>query len=193
MLKLNALIFALSAVAGTVSHELGHYIAASILHYQPTLHYSYVTCLLPVDDANLDIRNPANVDAILILLAGPLTTIVIALIGSVFVHRNSAFFFYLSLFWLRFPFNLAAAVFGEMRFPDGSYYGGDELLLSKAFGLYTGTFSLLLGITGIIFLIRSFLIFVGPQDRIKFLVTGFTGGVIGYVIWFVWIGPVLLP
>jgi hypothetical protein len=100
---------------------------------------------------------------------------------------------FLSLFWLREVFNLAMSIAFELISPDGSFFSGDEVYISRGLGLWEGTIPLLLGALGI--LVSAYVIFriIPPQIRLTFFVSGLLGGGLGFVLWVDILGPILLP
>ncbi len=140
-----------------------------------------------------------------ITLGGPIQTIFTGLIGLfVLILRKNQYkefglkwidwlAVFLSLFWLREVFNLAISLVFELISPDGSFFSGDEVYISRGLGLWEGTIPLLLGTLGI--LVSAYVIFriTPPQIRLTFLVSGLLGGGLGFVLWMDVLGPILLP
>lgn len=140
-----------------------------------------------------------------ITLGGPIQTIFTGLIGLfvLLLRKNQYKEFglkwidwlavFLSLFWLREVFNLAMSIAFELIYPDGSFFSGDEVYISRGLGLWEGTIPLLLGALGI--LVSAYVIFriIPPQIRLTFLVSGLLGGGLGFVLWMDILGPILLP
>ena len=99
---------------------------------------------------------------------------------------------FLALFWLRQPTNLTSWIFSK---PFNGRYStsGDEIRLAKYLELPEG---LLIWITGIIGLIVGGYVIIKfvPKDRLKtFVVSGFLGGISGYILWLKILGPIILP
>lgn len=140
-----------------------------------------------------------------ITLGGPIQTIFTGLIGLIVLilrkNRYKEFGLkwidwlavFLSLFWLREVFNLAMSIAFELISPDGSFFSGDEVYISRGLGLWEGTIPLLLGALGI--LVSAYVIFriIPHQIRLTFLVSGLLGGGLGFVLWMDILGPILLP
>lgn len=108
-------------------------------------------------------------DILLVRIGGPLQTIITGVIGLliIYLRRKKIKEFglklmdwlalFLSLFWLREVFNLIMSITSEFINPNGSYFGGDEKLVSELLNVWSGTVSLVLGVIG--FVISVFIIF----------------------------------
>ena len=99
---------------------------------------------------------------------------------------------FLSLFWLREFFNLAMSIGHEIISPNGTWFGGDEKNISQGFEIWSGTFPIILGLLGL--LISIFVIFkiIPNKIRLTFILSGFIGGIIGFILWMNIIGPELI-
>ena len=102
-------------------------------------------------------------------------------------------FVYLALFWSREPFNLAFSLSKRIMTGSGSFFSGDEKIISNHYHLYEGFFSIVLGVLGAI--ICSYVVFkIIPSDkRLHFFLGGLIGGLLGYWLWMCLVGPVVLP
>ncbi len=196
LLVLTATFVVFTAI-GTVSHEYGHIIVAKYLGYETTLHYGSMSY-----DKGAEISH-SNV--FWITVGGPLQTTLTGFIGLlvIFLRRNLIkeiglrwvdwLAVFMSLFWLREVFNLLMSIAYELISPNGSYFGGDEVFISYGMDLWEGTIPILLGVMGL--LISIFVIFrvVPNRLRLTFIVSGFLGGVLGFILWMYILGPKLLP
>ena len=140
-----------------------------------------------------------------IRIGGPLQTLITGVIGLtlLFLRRKSIkisglklldwIAVFLSLFWLRVIFNLVISITRELIKPNGSYFGGDEKHIAELLNLPSGTFSLTLGIIG--GLVCAFIIFkiIPSKLRFTFMLSGLVGGISGFILWMIVIGPKLLP
>lgn len=135
-------------------------------------------------------------------LGGPIQTISTGLVGFVILlYRRKKYSFktydwflvFLSLFWLRQPFNLINFFFQKLMFNTNSYFGGDELKVSRALHLWDGSIPIITGILG--FIISSIVVLkLIPQcNRFAFIYGGIIGGLSGYIIWMKFLGPIILP
>lgn len=144
-------------------------------------------------------------DRLLITAGGPLQTTLTGIIGLLILlfRRNKTtkyelklidwFAVFLSLFWVREVFNLIMSISSEIISPNGSYFGGDEKNISDIFNLWSGTISVILGIIGIV--VSIFIVFkvVPKKLRLTFILSGFIGGIVGFILWMDILGPKILP
>jgi len=100
---------------------------------------------------------------------------------------------FLSLFWLREIFNLLTGIASEIISPNGSFFGGDEAKISSLLNLPAGTFSIILGTIGLA--VSLFVVFkiVNKELQTTFIISGLLGGVSGFVLWMIILGPKILP
>lgn len=143
--------------------------------------------------------------SLLVSIGGPLQTILTALIGMflLLVRREKRnrdglqlldwFAIFLSLFWLRELFNLATAVGREIISPDGTWFGGDELYISQELNLWSGTLSIILATLALLVCVYVVFVIVPKKIRLTFILSGLVGGVLGFVLWIMVIGPIVLP
>ena len=140
----------------------------------------------------------------LVTLGGPLQTILTGLIGLLilFFRRKKYpkkftlldwFAVFLSLFWLREIFILLTGFFFKIIDSKNKIFGGDEYYLSLRLHIWEGTISLFLGFIG--FFISVFIVFkvIPKKLRFIFIVAGLLGGMLGFALWFGYLGPILLP
>ena len=72
-------------------------------------------------------------------------------------------------------------------------FGGDEANISKLLNLPTGTIGIATGIVGALICATVVFKVVPAEYRLSFIISGVLGSAIGYLMWFEWIGPILLP
>ena len=144
-------------------------------------------------------------DGFKITLGGPIQTILTGSLGLAFLIRRRKkirineirlidwIAIFLSLFWLREVFNLVHSISFKVLFQDQSYFGGDEKYISEYLKVYPGTIPIILGIIGLA--ISMFVIFGVLPKRIQFpfIISGFIGGIIGFILWFKILGPIIIP
>ncbi|MGB1241760.1 MAG: hypothetical protein ACPG49_04520 [Chitinophagales bacterium] len=144
-------------------------------------------------------------DRLKITLGGVLQTIVTGTLGLLFLifryHKIKEYGLkvidwlgvFLSLFWLREIFNLLLGIGGEIVNPDGSFFGGDEAKISSILNLPAGTLSIILGTIGLI--VSLFVVFkiVDKELQTTFILSGLLGGISGFVLWMMVLGPRILP
>jgi hypothetical protein len=102
-------------------------------------------------------------------------------------------FVFLSLFWLREIFNLITSIGGELILPNGNWFGGDELYISQELNLWSGTISLFLATIGTLIAIYVVFKIIPKKTRLTFILSGFIGGIAGFILWMNIIGPKILP
>ncbi len=221
--------FMLFTVIGTVSHEYGHIVVAKWFGYKTTLHYGSASWnenygweeyRAISSKYSYEINNDLtfqrkkeyeriikrlNDDGLIVLIGGPLQTILTGLIGlTIILFRRKTIrknglklidwlSVFLSLFWLREVFNVTRSVTLGILKETCSYFSGDEARISTILDLPIGTFSIILGVLGLI--ISLFIIFkiVPYNKRLAFITGGLIGGISGFVLWMNIIGPKILP
>lgn len=182
--------FILSVVAGTLSHELGHYAVAKYLGYAAEITYGY-TFWEPLDGSSS--VNPLH--SFYITLGGPVQTMSFGTVGIILlfatgknfgVGRSSKFMhwflIFLSLFWLR-----QAAIFVGRTleyFIVGRFsHLGDEAKIADHLQMASWSICLLTGSIGFVVLATVINRFVPQETKVTFIVAGLTGGPLGYVLW----------
>lgn len=144
-------------------------------------------------------------DKLLVRIGGPIQTMLTGILGLIILFYRRKIIdphnfkwmdwlgVFLSLFWLREVFNLAMSVIGEIISPNGSFFGGDERIISELLNLWSGTISITLGLIGLF--ISVFIVFrVVPRHlRLTFILGGLLGSKLGLILWMDIFGPMLLP
>ena len=140
-----------------------------------------------------------------ITLGGPLQTMLTGTIGLALIffycksfaltrrlNAKQWILIFISLFWLRQTANFAVSLINHFIAGKVRHYG-DEISIAHYFGLPSLS---LVGITGIIgAIVLSIVVFkfIPIKDRFTFLVSGLVGGILGSVLWFIILGPLLMP
>lgn len=183
-----SLAFFMCVVFGTISHELGHIAMAKLLGFDTVLHFGSMDFYRNGIEGDFICNDFEN---FMITFFGVFTTILIGIIGFIITLKNQAKFFwfgvFMSLFWSRQIINPLVNLFFNNRFSSG-----DELILSNLLNLPIATFTIVLGIIGVVICLYS-IIKVPKKYFYFFIIGGLIGGVGGYYIWFNLIGPILLP
>lgn len=147
----------------------------------------------------------ANFHHLLIALGGPIQTILTGLIGLIILAIRKEKIkqsgvkiidwlgIFLALFWLRKVFNLTVSIGTEIINPNGSYFSGDEKKVSEFLALPSGTFSIVLGAIGLLITLWIVCKIIPRELRFTFILSGFIGGISGFILWMHLIGPQLLP
>lgn len=149
--------------------------------------------------------NDSSNKGLLVTIGGPLQTMLTGTLGLLillwrrdFISKNGMkpldwLAIFLSLFWLREVFNLVTSIGGELISPNGNWFGGDELHISQGLNLWNGTIPIVLATIG--FTISLYVIFriLPKKIRLTFILSGFIGGITGFILWMNIIGPKILP
>nr|WP_294859752.1 hypothetical protein [uncultured Fluviicola sp.] len=184
-------------IIGTLSHELGHYIAGNCLGYEMSMNYAttYIQ-----DDAYVSPRN-----SFLITLGGPIQTLLTGTIGCVLLFSYRKGFqsvdklssgqwimVFVSLFWLRQVANLTTWL-GSYLINGEFSQGGDELRIAGYLGLSEWSILVPTAIAGFIVLTVVFFKFIPFKQRFTFLLSGLIGGIAGYLFWLLFAGKYIMP
>lgn len=191
--------FILATITGTVTHELAHYITASITGHPAQLHYASTTVLA------IDGKPMIDSESFLITLAGPLQTMITGSIGFLLLliyrksfqrgdrlHTSQWLMVFVSLFWLR-----QVAVFllwiGNYLVTGETSGRGDEIKLSRYLSLPGWFLISITAVTGICITLIIIFRFIPVKQRKVFIVSGITGGIAGYLLWMQWLGQLFIP
>lgn len=203
----------LTVVAGTLSHETGHFMAAKSVGYEARINYAYTYTHVP--SASTDDSAARTLKALWITSAGPLLTIITGTIGLMilFIKKRKqklhlhAFgwdwlLVFITLCWLRQPVNLATRlmkkllVVADVLARDSQQLqesGGDEIVIAKALGLPSLSIEIATAAAGLGVLCLVLFKILDKNIRYVFLSGLAAGGVLGYYLWLIWLGPILLP
>jgi hypothetical protein len=99
---------------------------------------------------------------------------------------------FLSLFWLREVFNTAMATVLFFTKVKKDFYG-DEFILSMELNLHPFTIPIITGIIGLIICSVVTFKFIPFTQRKTFIAAGIVGGVLGFIFWMYFLGPIVLP
>jgi hypothetical protein len=144
-------------------------------------------------------------ESILIILGGPLQTYITGSIAMLWLwyHRKKMFLkgylttkdwfvVIIAFFWSRAVITELICIyyyFVERRLLKG----GDEAKISHYLGLPVNSLNTIMGIIGALFLLWVTFCIVPKQQRFTFILAGIAGSALGAAIWFLWIGPLILP
>jgi hypothetical protein len=220
--------FIIMTVIGTLSHELGHYTVARLLGYEASINYQSCRHWNPqTDDYLMDtyvqhkkeiksgkdfpgrekyltLSDVRRRDDLLILIGGPMQTILTGLTGLllllVFKRRvrdkdGITFlgwvFIFLTLFWLRQLSNFVVGV--AIFFIRGtSPFRGDEVRIAHYLNINFWSIQSITAVAAIMVLL--YVLSMIPRNQVfTFLLAGLTGGVAGYYIWLIKLGHVIMP
>lgn len=192
--------FALTVVVGTVSHEYAHYVTARLLGYKAQIHYSSTTWQkeerVPFDEEK---------ENCIILTAGVLQTIITGTAGLLLLLRKRRLYpksewlvfkewvvVFLTLFWLRQTVNCISMV-GKYVVLGEFSRNADEVKIEQYLHLPTNVLSYATGVIGSAILIYIIVTIIPVRQRLPFILSGFIGGIGGYVLWIHGIGYYALP
>lgn len=195
------LSFILFTAIGTVSHEMGHWIVAEVIGIDAKVNY-YSTSFIGQSN---DRTRLLKMEDLAIYIGGPLQTMLVGSFGFLCLWKNRFllykkekldfkdwFFVFLSLFWLR---ELANFVMWMISYYNKGYFANrmDEVRIAIKLGLPQGS---IIGVLAFLSLIISLIVifkFIPVSQRFSFIISGFVGGVLGYLLWLEWFGKYILP
>ena len=99
---------------------------------------------------------------------------------------------FISLFWLRPVANLFTWLGGY--FIKGKFSShGDESSIAFDLGIPNWSVATLTAIIGGIVLANIVFKFIPVKQRFTFIVSGLIGGISGYILWLILLGPIVMP
>lgn len=183
--------FAACTVIGTLSHELGHFLIALFFGEKPKIHFASSSIDTPYEIS--------QTKEILIILGGVMMTLFIGFTGFAQVMNryfrrirleklelNDWLKVLLTMFLLREPFNFVLHFWAKETHSD-------EQQLATLFSLPQNCVSLCLSLVSIWIIYFVIFKFVPRVQRLSLLLGAFVGSTLGYLIWFHFIGPLVLP
>lgn len=185
------LLFFCFATLGTMLHECGHALAAIFMGCKATIHYGFTNYYCQSD-------NEAR--SLITGLAGPLINILIGSIGFALlcrnykkrVYKNEILFSAISFFWCREIVVLVADIFIKpIWYPTA--FPSDEQRASVRLFQHPLVFPLLFGTIALLICGTVVFCFLSKEKRLPFIIWGIAGSFVGYLFWFRFLGPVLLP
>ena len=190
-------IFFTIPIIGTLAHELGHYLVAVIYQQPARIAYSYTDFVGP------NILTPEQ--WFWFIMGGPISTWTVAAIGiGVILGKYRAMHSELTnpiglgqslatvgaSFSLRFIFN--AGVYFISTTLLGNSSNADEVKIAQILGISPDL--MMYGSAVIaLFLVLVALYYLPRHQRYLILIGAIIGGILGYLFWYYWIGPILLP
>jgi hypothetical protein len=187
--------FIAATVVGTVSHEFGHFAMAKFLGHDATLHYGYTKYAY---------ANAVCADRFLVTLAGPLESMLTGTIGLLLLWRYRKSFdgknalsarqwlmVFTALFWLRQIANLLVGAIS--RRPQRAIGRDDESKIDHYLHLEPG---MTLGITALFATVVTAIViikFVPKKTLPTFILAAVTGSALGYYLWLVKFGKIIMP
>ena len=198
------LLFVPMVAIGTLLHEAGHIGVAKALGYETRLRFDSMTYFDPSqsirDDTEVE-REREGRRELLVSIGGPAQSMLTGTIGLLLLWRlrrrasgpdgneSSGRLWgatLLALFWTRPVFNGLAGFLkaGELR--------SDEIKIARYLDWPVWSVAAATGVMGLMACL--WVVHLQPaEQRIQLLVGGPIGGLIGFAVWFWWLGPLLLP
>ncbi|MBD3352244.1 MAG: hypothetical protein GF364_12225 [Candidatus Lokiarchaeota archaeon] len=187
------LIFIIVPIIGTLLHECGHWIAGKLLGCEPIIRYAFCSsnCGFPLSDKQYFI----------FILGGPLATWIQSLIplSIIIIYYRKQHpekleeklppLFVLLLGFVtfsgRFVFNAGGYIFTEST-------SSDEYKMEIYLGLPHGALIFGFAIIGLAVLLYSLFI-IAKKNRSSIFIGAIGGAVLGYLLWYYYLGPLLIP
>ena len=189
------------------STNYGHSPATDSLHYYRKLFRNELSSNIdfPERDIIKKLEVPSGFRYSSIKWGGPVQTMLTGTIGlialfmikrkkrtySLPLSLNHWFWVFITLFWLRQVANCFMMFL--LLIIKGRYGNGDESNLSEYYGLPSWTLNVITGVLGTFVLHYVVFKFISYKYRFTFIISGITGGIAGYVLWFKLLGPFILP
>jgi hypothetical protein len=182
---------------GTMLHEAGHIVVARILGYSTHLRYGSMNWDAPDYSA---ITN-ADLHSNLISMGGPLINMGLGTVGLVALARLTklghtefrgwkAVATVLALFWSRQLFN-AALVVGNIICGE-PWEHPDEVQIAVNLGWHPASILWSTAALAALAIVRT--VWHLPKgQRIPFVLAGGSSSLVGYLVWYRFLGPLLLP
>ena len=193
--------FIIATIVGTVSHEYGHYLTFQLAGVDAKVHYASTSLIIPDDFDGIISRK----DAFLMTLGGPLQTIFTGSIGLflLYFYRKKIilleklnmihwFYIFLTLFWLRQTANF---VLWTTKYLTHRYLSQqmDEVKLALHLGIPEWSIIFPTAILGFVITIYVIFGYIPIKQRFTFIVSGLIGGVLGFYLWLVLFGKIIMP
>jgi len=193
--------FIIATIVGTVSHEYGHYLTYQLAGVDAEVHYVSTSLIIPDDFDGIISRK----DAFLMTLGGPLQTLFTGSIGLsllyfyrkkiIFLEKLNMihwFYIFLALFWLRQTANF---VLWTTKYLTHGYLSQqmDEVKLALNLGIPEWSIIFPTAILGFFITILVIFGYIPIKQRFTFIVSGLIGGVLGFYLWLVLFGKIIMP
>jgi hypothetical protein len=191
------LIFFIIPIIGTLAHELGHYLVAVIYNQPAYISYAF-THIIPPDHLTPN-------QYFWFIMGGPLSTWITATAGIVIIivfyrmmHNEKeesvgigqTIALLCTSFSIRFIFNAGNYLIFSTILGNPSY--SDEVKIAQFLGLSPDL--LMYGSAVIALILILLALYFSPRyQRYIILIAGILGGILGYIFWYYWVGPIILP
>jgi len=191
-------IFFTIPIYGTLLHEVGHYFMAVIYNQPAGIAYAY-TYIIPPNILTSD-------QYFWFIVGGPVSTWLTAGIGLTFIFAKyrsmhsepvktvgygQTFAIIAAAFGLRFIFNAGGYLISTIgTHPWDSNM--DEVKIATHLGIHPYIMVFGSAIIALIIILMT-LYYIPSHQRYVILLAGLIGGALGYLFWYEWVGPLLLP
>ena len=144
-------------------------------------------------------------DSFIVTIGGPLQTMLTGTIGLIilFIQRKKFFtsvkldmnqwvIIFVTLFWLRQSFNFAHGIVKYIlvgKFP----YSNDEARLANHLHINELSITTSTALIGAVILYIIVFKYIPISQRLTFIVSGLIGGLLGFYIWLILLGPIVMP
>ncbi|MFW9782571.1 MAG: hypothetical protein ACFFFB_09850 [Candidatus Heimdallarchaeota archaeon] len=188
-------IFFVVLIIGTIIHELGHYIVAVIFGVPAQISYAYTTYFGFL----------TGEQRFWFILGGPLISWLVSIIGITFIFIKYRFIqkektkpigighsisIVATSFSIRFIFNAGWYLVNTTIL--GVPCNTDETQIATYLGINPDILMYGSGMIALVLIIIA-LYYIPRFQRYIVLFAGIIGGVLGYLFWNYWIGPIILP
>lgn len=156
----------------------------------------------PIAQRYIALAERARIERLWFILGGPISTMLIGtsgLVGLMLMRRRHGYqssltpagwtLTILALFWSRELFILAQHITGLAMHKPGR---SDETTIAHILGLPHSSVTIVLGVLGLSACLIATL-WHPRERRVPFVLGGVTGCALGFILWFYWLGPWLLP
>lgn len=158
----------------------------------------------PEKEKYFNLTNNYRWNHFLFTLGGPIQTILTGTFGLLllifykkkYITTEKITFYawimiFLALFWLRQSANLISAL-GNYLIYDSNQINGDEMRLANYLEINIWSIQIITGIIG--FVVLFYVIKILPKNiKLTFMVSGLIGGILGYYLWLIQFGKIILP
>ncbi|MHA2392550.1 MAG: hypothetical protein ACXAEX_11460 [Promethearchaeota archaeon] len=188
-------LFFIVLIIGTLVHEFGHYIVAVLFGVPARISYAYTTYFGPL---TVEQR-------FWFIMGGPISSWLVSLIGITVIllkyrHMHNekvqsissgqTLSIVATSFSIRFIFNAGWYLINTtiLNIPSGT----DETQIANYLGISPDFLIYGSAVIALVFIIID-LYYIPRFQRYVILIAGITGGVLGYLFWNYWVGPIILP
>ncbi len=189
-------VFFTIPIIGTLAHELGHYLVA-VVGYSVPATIAYAFTFAPSIAPNSE-------QYFWFIMGGPISTWLVVAGGLCVIlwkyrpmHSEQkpmglgqAAALIASTFSLRFIFNAGAYFISHTLLLNTS--NADEVKIADYLGISPDLTMYGSALVGLLVVLAALYYIPRPQ-RYIILMSGFLGGVLGYLFWYNWLGPIILP